>query len=259
MPTSRSRIITALKDRASAISVFVVVILLWQCESSYGLISQFLLPTPVSVVAELFSVTANWPAQIYVTLKEVLVGFFFGALSGVGLAVMVAESAFLRKTLMPYLIGIEAIPKIALAPLIYILLGFNDLARIIMVILLVFFPIVLTTLPGLVDVDRDLIYLMKSLGAEETQILYKVRLPNSTPQLFIGLRLGVLAAVIGSVIAEFVSSTAGLGFIIISAQSTFNTSLAFAAFIILALLSLGLYGSVELVAHVTMPWYGRKS
>jgi NitT/TauT family transport system permease protein len=258
MPTSRSSVFTVLKNRASPISVFVIVILIWQYVSSNSLVSQFLLPTPISVVAEFFSASVNWPTQIFITLKEILVGFFFGALGGLALAIMVTESAFLRKTLMPYLIGIEAIPKIAIAPLIYILLGFNDFARIIMVILLVFFPIVLTTLTGLVDVDRNLIYLMKTLGAGETEILYKVRLPNSTPQLFVGLKLGVLAAVIGAVIAEFVSSTAGLGFLIISAQSTFNTSLAFAAFTLLAILSLTLYGSIELIGYLTMPWYRKK-
>jgi NitT/TauT family transport system permease protein len=258
MRVSRHRVFAELKNRASAVSVFIAVVLLWQFVSANNIIPQFLLPPPSSVVAEFFRPGVDWPLHILTTLKEIIVGFFLGTLGGLALAVMVTESAFLRKTLLPYLIGIEALPKIAIAPLIYILLGFNDLARILMVILLVFFPIVLTTLTGLVDLDRNLVYLMKTLGAGEMMILYKVRLPNSMPQLFVGLRLGALGAIIGSVIAEFVSSNAGLGFLIINAQSTFKTSLAFAAFMILGVSSLALYGSIELAAFLAMPWFRKK-
>lgn len=231
---------------------------LWQFLSTSYPALQFILPSPASVVAELFQSHVNWALQILTTLKEVLVGFLVGTMGGLALAVVIAGSGFLRKILLPYLVGIEALPKIAIAPLIYILLGFNDLARISMVTLLVFFPVVLTTLTGLTDVDRNLVYLMKSLGAGEALILYKVRLPNSMPQFFVGLKLGILGAVIGAVIAEFVSSTAGLGFLIISAQSNYNTGLAFAALIILAILSLGLYGSIELASRFTMPWFRDK-
>jgi NitT/TauT family transport system permease protein len=254
----RSLLFAEVKNKASAVIVFIVIVLLWQFESANNTMAQFLLPPPSSIVAEFFRSGVNWPSQILTTLKEILVGFFFGAVGGVALAVLVAESAFLRKTLLPYLIGIEALPKIAIAPLIYILLGFNDFARITMVTLLVFFPVVITTLEGLVDVDRNLVYLMRTLGAREAMILYKVRLPNSTPQLFVGLRLGVLGAIIGSVVAEFVSSTGGLGFLIISAEGSYNTSLAFAALAILAILSLTLYGSIELAAYLTMPWFRKK-
>jgi NitT/TauT family transport system permease protein len=209
-------------------------------------------------MTQLFRSNVNWASQILTTVKEILAGFSIGSISGLALAILVASSGTLRKILLPYLIGIEALPKIAIAPLIYILLGFNDVARITMVTLLAFFPIVLTTLTGLTDVDRNLIYLMKSLGAGELMILTKVRLPNSMPQFVVGLKLGVLGAVIGSVIAEFVSSTAGLGFLIISAQSNYNTGLAFAALIVLTILSLGFYASIEVAARFTMPWFREK-
>ena len=241
-----------------AVLVLVVVILLWQFASANKLIQQFLLPTPSSVLTALLRPDVNWPAHIFATSREIIVGFLLGTMIGLALAVLVTESAFLRRTLMPYLVGIEALPKIAIAPLIYILLGFNDLARIMMVILLVFFPVVLSTLPGLVDIDKNLVYLMKTLGAKEMTIFYKVKLPNSAPNLFTGLRLGVLAAVVGSVIAEFISSNVGLGFLIINAQNTFNTSLAFAAFGVLSLLSLGLYGTIEVGAYLLMPWFRKK-
>jgi NitT/TauT family transport system permease protein len=137
-------------------------------------------------------------------------------------------------------------------------LGFNDLARVVLVVLLTFFPIVIATATGLVDVDQNLLYLLRSLGANETKIFYKIRLPNSLPHMFDGLRLAAISAVAGAVIAEFISSSAGLGYLIINAQNFFDTSLAFAAFTVLSILSLTLYGSVELAAHIMMPWFRRK-
>lgn len=254
----KRRLIHFLRSRASAIAIFVVVIAVWQYLSGTGIIPSFLLPPPSLIVQQFFRPEVGWPTHIYATLNEILTGFFFGILGGLALAIMITESSLLRRTLLPYIVGTEALPKVAIAPLIYILLGFNDLSRIIMVVLLSFFPIVLSTSTGLVDVDKNLVYLMKTLGAGESKIFYKVRLPNSTPNLFVGLRLGALGAVVGSVISEFVSSTRGLGFLIINAQNTFNTGLAFAAFTLLGLLSMTMYGGIELSAYLLMPWYRKK-
>ena len=238
--------------------MLAALIFLWQFLSTNYLALQFILPTPDSVGAELFRSNVNWASQILTTLKEILVGFSIGAVGGLALAVIISSSSLLRSILLPYLVGIDALPKIAIAPLIYILLGFNEVARFFMVTLLAFFPVVLTTLSGFTDVDRNLVYLMKSLGASPRMILIKVTLPSAMPQFFVGLRLAVLGSVIGSIIAEFVSSTAGLGFLIISAQSNYNTGLAFAALIVLTALSLGLYGIIEVATRLTMPWFRGK-
>jgi len=254
----KRRIVSSLKNRASAIAIFVIVIAVWQFVSGYEIIPRFLLPAPTAIVQEFFQSNVGWPAQVAATLKEILFGFFFGTMGGLALAIMITESSLMRRPLLPYIVATEALPKIAIAPLIYILLGFNDISRIIMVVLLSFFPVVLSTSTGLVDIDKNLIYLMKTLGAGEWQIFYKVRLPNSTPNLFVGLRLGALGAVVGSVISEFVSSTMGLGFLIINAQNTFDTALAFAAFTLLGILSITLYGSIELASYLLMPWYRKK-
>ena len=254
----KRRIVTSIRNRASAIAIFIIVIAVWQFVSGNEIIPRFLLPPPSAIVQEFFRSNVGWPDQIGATLREILFGFFFGTMGGLALAIMITESSLLRKTLLPYIVMTEALPKIAIAPLIYILLGFNDISRVIMVVLLSFFPIVLSTSTGLVDVDKNLVYLLKTLGAGEWQVFYKVRLPNATPNLFIGLRLGALGAVVGAVISEFVSSTTGLGFLIINAQNTFDTALAFAAFTLLGLLSLTLYGSIELAAYLLMPWYRKK-
>jgi len=246
------------KDRLIVVVVFVIAVMLWQFTSAVGLVPRYLIPPTTEIVKELFNPSVDWPKQILATTATIILGFAFGTLGGVALAFLVTLSRLLRKILLPYLVGIEALPKIAIAPVLYILLGFSDLARIVLVVLLTFFPVVIATSTGLVDVDQNLLYLLRSLGASETKIFYKIRLPNSLPHMFDGLRLAVISAVAGAVIAEFISSSAGLGYLIINAQNFFDTSLAFAAFTVLSILSLALYGSVELAAYIIMPWFRKK-
>jgi len=254
----RKDILITLRHRAPVIIIFLAGLILWELLSGARLIPSYLLPSPSSIASEFMRPEVNWPEHIFVTLKEIAVGFVFGAIGGILLAAGITEYPVLRRTILPYVVGIEALPKIAVIPIIYILLGFNDLSRIIMVILLTFFPIVLSTSNGLVDIDKNLIYLMQTLGASRGVIFYKVKLPSALPQLFVGLRLGILGAVVGSVIAEFVSSSAGLGFLIINAQNTFDTSLGFAAFAVLAFMSLSFYATIEIAARTLMPWFRQK-
>ena len=246
------------KDRLIVVGVFVIAVTLWQFTSTVGLVPRYLIPAPTQIAKELLNPSIDWPKQISATSRTILLGFSFGTMGGLALAFLTTRSPLLRKVLLPYLIGGEALPKIAIAPVLYILLGFNDLARIVLVFFLAFFPIVIATTTGLVDVDQNLLYLLRSLGATETKIFYKIRLPNSLPHMFDGLRLAAISAVAGAVIAEFISSSAGLGYVIINAQNFYETSLAFAAFAVLGILSLSLYGLVELAAYLTMPWFRKK-
>ena len=243
------------KERLIVVLVFAVAVMLWQFASAIGLIPQYLIPAPTQIAKELLNPSIDWPKQALATTRTILLGFTSGALGGVALAFLATKSPLLRRILLPYLVGVEALPKIAIAPVLYIILGFNDLARIVLVFFLTFFPIVIATATGLVDVDPNLLYLLRSLGASETKIFYKVRLPNSLPHMFDGLRLAAISAVAGAVIAEFISSSAGLGYLIINAQNFLDTSLAFAAFTVLSALSLALYGSVEVAAYFMMPWF----
>ena len=251
-------LIRNVKESLFVVLLLAFAILLWQIVSTIGLIPPFLIPSPILIAKELLNPSIDWPKHLLATTRSVLLGFGFGALGGLALAFLATTSSLLRRILLPFLVGIEALPKIAIAPVLYILLGFNDLARIVLIFFLTFFPIVIATATGLADVDQNLVYLLRSLGANETKIFYKVRLPNSLPHMFDGFRLAAVAAVAGAVIAEFISSSAGLGFLIINAQNIFDTRLAFAAFTLLSVLGLLLYGLVEVAARLTMPWFRKK-
>jgi NitT/TauT family transport system permease protein len=168
---------------------------------------------------------------------------------------VITLSGVLNKILMPYIVALQVLPKVAIAPILYILLGFTDTSRILLIVILTFFPIVINTSTGLMDVDRNLVHLLKALRASDATIFWKVRLPNSLPYFFDGLKIGVSGALVGAIVAEFVSSSKGLGFLILNSQYTFNTTAAFGAFVILTVLGLVLYSSVILLGRRLMPWY----
>ena len=174
---------------------------------------------------------------------------------GIALAFLVAESKILNKIMMPYIVMTQVLPLVAIAPIIYITFGFNDTSRIVLVILISFFPVVIGTATGLVDVDKNLVYLLRTLGAGEFKIFYKIRLPNSLPHMFNGLRIAMTGATIGAIVAEFVSSNAGLGYLITTSLTTYQIATSFVAVFLLAALGLVLYGAVTVASRLLMPWF----
>jgi NitT/TauT family transport system permease protein len=236
----------------------VIVLLVWQFISQTGIIQSFLLPPPTQIVHAFLTSKVNWLSNTLVTLTEILEGFAFGVLTGIGLAVVIALSPLAKKMIMPYIVITQVLPTVAIAPIIYIILGFDNTSRVVLVLLISFFPIVIGTVTGLTDVDQNLIYLMKSLGAGNAKIFFKVRLPNSLPHMFNGLRIGITGATIGAIIAEFVSSNSGLGFLITTSLTNFDTTLSYVAIVILTFLGLALYGAVELTGRALMPWFRRR-
>lgn len=239
------------------VASFAIGILLWQLWTVLFDIPAYLIPSPLSIAQVFFNGQINWVHETWVTLNEAIVGFLIGVLVGFAIAVVITVSPTLNRVLMPYIVALQVLPKVAIAPIIYILLGFSNTSRVLLIVILTFFPIVINESTGLTDVDRNLVYLLRSLGAGEATIFYKVRLPNSLPYFFDGLRIGVSGALVGAIVAEFVSSNSGLGFLILNSQYTFNTTAAFGAFVILTVLGLLLYAAVILLGRGLMPWYRR--
>jgi len=236
---------------------FVVFLIVWQLVTvQFELVPRFILPSPLDVVKGFYDPNVGgWWKHIGTTLYETLSGFAIGAPVGVALAVVLVQSSVFRRVLMPYIVAWQVVPKVALAPIIYILLGFTDVSRVFLVFLLSFFPILINTMTGLEDVDRNLVYLLQSLGINEARIFYKVRLPNAMPEFFDGAKIAITGSMIGAVVAEFVSSQAGLGFLLVNAQFSFNVSVMFASMILLTIMGLTLYGAVLVAQYVSMPWF----
>jgi len=252
---TRRRSLPGLAAYGLPIVSFVVGVVLWQLLVTLLRIPAYLFPSPYAIVQVFFTGRIDWLHQTLITLNEAVTGSLIGVIVGFAIALVITLSATLDKILMPYIVALQVLPKVAIAPIIYILLGFTNTSRVLLIVILTFFPIVINVSTGLTDVDRNLIYLLQSLRASKVTIFYKVRLPNSLPYFFDGLKIAVSGALVGAIVAEFVSSNSGLGFLILNSQYTFNTVAAFGAFTILTVLGLLLYAAVVLLARQLMPWY----
>ena len=189
-----------------------------------------------------------------VTLYETVVGFGLSILIGVPLAVAVVFSPLLQKTIYPILLALQSVPKVAIAPLLALWIGFGALPKIIVVFLVCFFPIIVSTATGLQSVPPQVMDLIRSLSASTLQTFVKIRFPTAMPHIFVGLKIAITFAVIGAVIGEFVGSESGLGYLILVSSSQSRTPLAFAALLVLTMMSIALYYLIEYLERVLVPW-----
>ena len=171
-----------------------------------------------------------------------------------GLGVAIAWSPLLANALVPFLVFVNTLPKVAIAPLFLIWMGYGILPNMLMGALIGFFPVVINTAVGLSQVEADMLDLGRVFAAPKWKIFLKIRIPNALPYILSSLKITATAAVVGAIVGEFVASQKGLGFVITTTQSSMNTSVAFAALIWISLVGLLLYGAVVLAAHLWAPW-----
>lgn len=239
---------------APAVILFLVLVVAWETLAPVFKIPDILLPVPSRIGMSLLDSGVNWPYHIGITAFEIAAGFAVAVVFGIALAVGMVMSPWLRRLLMPYVLLAQMIPKIAFAPIFFLVLGYNLLSAIVITFLVAFFPMVVDTSAGLNSLDPRMEDLLRSLQASRWAILRKARLPKSLPFIFSGLKISSTLAVIGATVAEFISAKAGLGFLIINAQVTFNAALAFAAAIYLILLGIVFYGMIDAAERLAMPW-----
>jgi len=222
-------------------------------------IPNFILPSPLSVWNR-FGKALNDGSLIHhtgITLLEILLGLIVGVLFATTLGYILAKSHSLEKALSPYLVASQAIPVIAIAPLLVIWLGDGFLSKVVICALIVFFPVLVNTIVGVRAVSRDLYDLMKSLHASRAQILWKVEMPASLPVFLGGLRIGATLSVIGAIVGELVSAQEGLGYVLQLGDFQYDTPMVFVAVFMLIALALMLYGSVRLLENKLLKWQNK--
>jgi NitT/TauT family transport system permease protein len=218
-------------------------------------IKPFILPPPMAVVDVIVRDFAHLLANGWVTLQEVLAGFALSVAIGVPLALLIASWPLAEKTVYPLLVGSLAVPKIAIAPLFIIWLGFGIMPKILMAFLISLFPIVIGTVTGLRSIEIEKLYLARSMGATRWQTFVRIRLPNAMPAIFGGLKLAVTFAVTGAVVGEFIGTDRGLGRLIVVANGNLDTAGLFAAIVILTLMAVLLFLAVDLVERSVVRWH----
>ncbi len=240
--------------RLSPVLLVLALLVIWQVWVTVAGVASYVLPAP-SQIASAF-VDARflvWP-HVLTTTAEALLGMAAGAAVGVLLAVAIASMRPLRSSLYPLLVVSQVIPIVVLAPLLVLWFGFGLTPKVIVVALIVFFPVVVSTVGGLTQVDRELVDLVRSMGAGRRQVLRTVLVPAALPALFSGLRISASYAVAGAVIGELVGAEKGLGLFIDRSRASYQVDRIFVAVVLIALLSLALFGLVALAGRAASPW-----
>ena len=233
---------------------FVALVALWDVATRAFGWEPWLVPPPRDVADALWVYRDLLPRHTWVTVWESLAGFALAIAIGIPLGGLIAYSRVLELTVYPILLGLNAVPKIAIAPILILWMGFGPGPKILVSFLLCVFPIVIATATGLKQTPVELVDLARSLCASEWQTFRRFRFPSAIPEIFIGLKVAISLAVIGAVIGEFVGASEGLGWVIVNSGANVNTALAFAAMAILALVSILLFYGLVLLERLAVPW-----
>ena len=239
------------------IATAAAALLLWQFAAVRLHMPAVILPTPIEIIHQLWRVLPVLIDQAGSTALDTLLAFAAAAVLGLGLGVVLTYSPLLRDTLYPNLVFFQLVPKVALAPLFVIWLGFGSPARVAFATFISFFPIVIAAAVGFAGTDPAVLRLCRSLTASEWRCFLLVRFPFALPAIFSGFKVAMTMAVIGVVIGEFISSQAGLGHYILNAGSRLDTADVFAAIGVLSGLGVALYGAVTLAEFGVRRVYGR--
>lgn len=217
-------------------------------------IQPYLLPGPGRVWAAFMEVRGLLPAHIRTTLTEAVLGLAFACLAGTATAALLAASTPFRRALYPLLVLSQNIPVIVLAPLLAVWFGFGLMPKVLIVAIICFFPVVVSTTDGLLRADRELIDLARAFGASRWRVLRSILAPSAVPAFFAGLQISATYAVLGAVIAEWVGAQSGLGLFIMRSVRAFRVDQIFVAVVVIAVVSILLFAAVHLLARLAMPW-----
>jgi NitT/TauT family transport system permease protein len=244
-----------LRKRAGAFAVFLLLFVLWEVGVRIFGVKEYLLPPPSKVWTEFLKRYDTVMASAWVTTQEILAGYALAAVVSVPLALWIAYSRFMETAVYPAIVFLQIVPKIAIAPLFIIWFGFGFTPKLLLVFLLSFFPIVVASIVGFKSVDPDIMDFARTTGAGGWRLFAKIRLPQALPHIFTGLKVGAALSATAAVVAEFVASDKGLGYLLLQYNGQLETPMVFAIVVLLSLIGLAVYYAVELLERFTIPWH----
>ena len=237
------------------IGLAVAFIVAWELGVRLGNVPAYLLPPPTAIFASLVN---DWKViylNIYPTLIAILGGFALSVVIGIPLATIIVFSPLAERVLYPPMIASQAIPKVAIAPLFVVWMGFGVMPKVSIAFLIAFFPVVIDTVIGLRSVQPEMLQLGRSMGGGTLRVFLKLRLPNALPNIFAGLKVAITLAVVGAITGEFVGSQAGLGYLLTSASGQMDTALVFAVLVTISVIATLLFMIIEAVEKLVIPWH----
>jgi NitT/TauT family transport system permease protein len=234
-------------ESLAAPGLVISLLTIWQIAVPLAGLSDFILPTPWQIIRRIGVDYKLLFSNMLVTLFELVGGFLIAAVTGIVTALFIFYSRIFERAIYPLLVALQTVPKVALAPLLVLYLGYGYAPKLFLAFLLAYFPIVIASVVGLQTLDKAMVNLVRSMGANELQTFFKIRLPAALPNVFGGFKVGISTAVIGAVIGEYVASEKGLGYLQLQASSHFDTTLSFAAMVAIAFIGIVMFGLLETV------------
>lgn len=237
-------------------ALLLVILVVWEMSVRAGLMPSFLLPAPSRLVIQFGNDVTSVAVlrEMLVTITEIACGFAAGAIVGIALGAVIALVPMIEEIVWPYIITLQTIPKVAVAPLLIIWFGFGIESKILIVALICFFPILVNAVAGFKSTDSRQILLMESMDATRWQIFQMVRLPNAVPFLIAGFQIAVVLSVIGAVIGEFLGASAGLGALLVIRQANMDVTGVFSVLVMLSIIGLSMNLGVGLLSRKVAFW-----
>lgn len=237
MPVANaSRGIGRLLERWSSVLLVITLIGVWEAGVRIFDVPRFLLPTPTEIVQLTLDEWSLIQMHSLATIWAIFTGYLAAVAFALAVSALMIRFPLIERLIMPIFVGLQSVPKIAIAPLILVWVGAGIGSKILVVMSIAFFPIVINTMAGFKEVDRGLADVFRSVAASERQMLLRLRLPYAVPYIFAGLRIGTTLAVLGAIVAEWLAASNGLGYLVLSGSFNFNTARSFAAIIALAII-----------------------
>jgi NitT/TauT family transport system permease protein len=234
--------------------VFIALIAAWWAAVAILKVPSFLLPPPEDVLPRIWESRQSLLNHSMITIQEILLGFGLSVVTAIPLGLLIALSPVAKRMLYPLLVFIQLVPKIAIAPLFVVWMGFGLTSKVMLTLLLTFFPLLLASIAGFQILDQRLLYLTRSMGASTWQTFRYLRFPAALPVIFGGLKTSATIAATAAIVAEFVGSNNGLGYILLQGTANLDTTLVFAVLFLLTIIGLALNTIVEVVEYFMTPW-----
>jgi NitT/TauT family transport system permease protein len=244
-----------LRQRMGALLVGAAILLVWEVAVRVLGIKEYLLPPPSRIWLEFNKRAGIVMSGAWVTTLEILGGYLLAVVVSIPFALAVTYSRFMRTAVYPVIVFLQIVPKIAVAPLFIIWFGFGYTPKLLIVFLLSFFPIVVSSIAGFKAVDPEIADFARTTGASGWKLFAKIRLPQALPDIFTGMKVGAALSATAAIVAEFVASDKGLGYLLLQYNGNLDTPMVFAVIFLLSFIGLAVYYAVELIERLTIPWH----
>ena len=235
------------------VGMIVAALALWEAAARLFSIPPYLLPAPSAILLSMSKNSAVLIKESIGTTFEILLGFALSVAVGVPLALAIYLWRPFARAVYPVLVSSQAVPKVAIAPLFLVWFGFGLMPKVLIAFLIAFFPVVINTAMGLASLEREKIYLARSMGLGPFATFFKIQLPNALPSIFAGLKISITFAVVGAVVGEFVGGQGGLGYLLLIANGNMDTALLFAGIVALTVLGVVLFALIGLLERLVLP------